>query len=193
MNYYIYKEEKMDNQIVAQLGANLIEVTTRNGAKIISDKIRTAKTNKEYKETISELEEIIYDLLNDKAEIQRIAQAYEQELVVQKITEDDIKYITNNLLPILSTLMPEEGREQLDQLKKILSVETLTIMQLIGFNYKKAIGEPLTLLLQKTIESKIPMDAKTNADYVLAMARIASDNESTKRFYQLTNQKLPEE
>lgn len=183
----------MDNQIVAQLGANLIEATTRNGAKIISDKIRIAKTNKEYKETISELEEIIYDLLNDKAEIQRIAQAYEQELVVQKITEDDIKYITNNLLPILSTLMPEEGREQLDQLKKILSVETLTIMQLIGFNYKKAIGEPLTLLLQKTIESKIPMDAKTNADYVLAMARIASDNESTKRFYQLTNQKLPEE
>ena len=89
--------------------------------------------------------------------------------------------------------MPEESREQLDQLKKILSVETLTIMQLIGFNYKKAIGEPLTLLLQKTIESKIPMDAKTNADYVLAMARIASDNESTKRFYQLTNQKLPEE
>ena len=184
---------KMDNQIVAQLGANLIEATARNGAKIISDKIRIAKTNKEYKETISELEEIIYDLLNDKAEIQRIAQAYEQELVVQKITEDDIKYITNNLLPILSTLMPEDGREQLDQLKKILSVETLTIMQLIGFNYKKAIGEPLTLLLQKIIESKIPMDAKTNADYILAMAKIALDNESTKRFYQLTNQKLPEE
>ena len=86
----------MDNQIVAQLGANLIEATARNGAKIISDKIRTAKTNKEYKETISELEEIIYDLLNDKAEIQRIAQAYEQELVAQKITEDDIKYISNN-------------------------------------------------------------------------------------------------
>ena len=74
----------MDNQIVAQLGADLIAATARNGASIISDKIRTAKTNKEYKETISELEEIIYDLLNDKAEIQRIAQAYEQELVAQK-------------------------------------------------------------------------------------------------------------
>ena len=38
----------MDNQIVAQLGADLIEATARNGASIISDKIRTAKTNKEY-------------------------------------------------------------------------------------------------------------------------------------------------
>lgn len=183
----------MDNQIVAQLGADLIEATARNGASIISDKIRTAKTNKEYKETISELEEIIYDLLNDKAEIQRIAQAYEQELVAQKITEDDIKYITNNLIPILSSLLLEENREQLEQLKKLLSVETLTIMQLIGFNYKQAIGEPLTLLLRKIIEAKIPMDPKTNVNYALAMANIAKDKEATMRFYHLTNQEVPED
>ena len=183
----------MDNQIVAQLGADLIEATARNGASIISDKIRTAKTNKEYKETISELEEIIYDLLNDKAEIQRIAQAYEQELVAQKITEDDIKYITNNLIPILSSLLLEENREQLEQLKKLLSVETLTIMQLIGFNYKQAIGEPLTLLLRKIIEAKIPMDPKTNVNYALAMANIAKDKETTMRFYHLTNQEVPED
>lgn len=183
----------MDNQIVAQLGADLIEATARNGASIISDKIRTAKTNKEYKETISELEEIIYDLLNDKAEIQRIAQAYEQELVAQKITEGDIKYITNNLIPILSSLLSEENREQLEQLKKLLSVETLTIMQLIGFNYKQAIGEPLTLLLRKIIEAKIPMDPKTNVNYALAMANIAKDKEATMRFYHLTNQEVPED
>jgi len=180
----------MDNQIIAQLSASLIEVTARNGASIVSDKIRTAKANKVHKETISELEEIIYDLLNDKAEIQRIAQAYEQELVAQKITKDDIKYITNNLLPILSDLIPEESREQMEQLKKILSIEALTIMQLIGFNYKKAIGEPLTLVLQKMIESKIPADSKANIDYALLMARIALDEKSTERYCKLTNKKL---
>ena len=47
----------------------------------------------------------------------------------------------------------------LEQIKSLLSVETLTIMQLLGFNYKRAIGEPLTLLLQKTIESKINASA----------------------------------
>ena len=183
----------MNNPIIAQLGANLVEAATRNGASIISTKIKAAKSKKEYKETISELEEIKQDLLNDKSEIQSIAQAYEQELVAQKITEADIKYITDNLLPILSSLIPEDDKEQLEQFKKILSVETLTIMQLIGFNYKQAIGEPLTLLLRKTIEAKIPTDSKTNIDYILAMANIANDAESTKRFYQLTHQQMPEE
>lgn len=184
----------MENeQIIAQLGANLIEATARNTAGIISNKIKIAKTKKENKETISELEEIIYDLLNDKSEIQRIAQAYEQELVAQKITEDDIKYITNNLIPIISSLMPEENREQLEQVKKVLTVETLTIMQLIGFNYKKALGEPLTILLKKTIESRIPMDSITNANYVLAMANIASNKEATKRYYNLIGKKVPKD
>ena len=116
------------------------------------------------------------------------AQAYEQELVSQKITEDDIKYITDNLLPVFSEFMPD--KVQLEQLKKILSVETLTIMQLIGFNYKQAIGEPLTLLIRKSIEAKIPMDSKTNANYILAMARLAQDEEATKRYLRLTGQQI---
>ena len=157
----------MDNQIAMQLAANLVEATARNSASIISNKIKASKAKKDNKETINELEEIISDLLADKAEIQRIAQAYEQELVSQKITDDDIKYITDNLLPILVNFVPEKDKDIIEQLKKILSVESLTIMQLIGFNYKQAIGEPLTVLLRKIIESKIPMDSNTNANYVL--------------------------
>ena len=75
-----------ESQIFVQLAANLAEVGARNGASIILNKIRASKAKKNDKETIAELEEIISDLLNDKSEIQRIAQAYEQELVSQKIT-----------------------------------------------------------------------------------------------------------
>lgn len=181
----------MDDQIVAQLAANLVEAAARNSASFISNKIRAAKAKKNDKETINELEEIISDLLNDKSEIQRIAQAYEQELVSQKITEDDIKYIIENILPIFSEFIP--NKVQIEQMKKILSVESLTIMQLIGFNYKQAIGEPLTLLTRKAIESKIPMDSKTNANYVLAMAKLAEDENATKRYFQLTGQVIPSE
>ena len=39
----------MENQIMTQMAANLVEATTRNAASIISDKIKTAKTKKEYK------------------------------------------------------------------------------------------------------------------------------------------------
>ena len=73
-----------------------------------------------------------------------------------------------------------------------MSVETLTIMQLLGFNYKKAIGEPLTLLLQKTIESKIPVDSTLNSKWALAMANIALDKEATKRYYKLIGKEYQE-
>lgn len=65
-------------------------------------------------------------------------------------------------------------------------------MQLIGFNYKQAIWEPLTLLLKKIIESKIPGDSKTNVNYALAMATLANNKEATKRYYQLTGLQEPE-
>ena len=81
----------------------------------------------------------------------------------------------------------------MEQLKKILSVETLTIMQLIVFNYKQAIGGPLTLLARKAIESKIPMDSRVNVEYLLAMASLAKDEKATNRYYQLTGQPIPKE
>ena len=40
-----------------------------------------------------------------------------------------------------------------NKFKKLISVDTLKAMQLIGFNYKKAIGEPLTELCSATIIS----------------------------------------
>ena len=100
-----------NNKIVAQLAANLAEATARNTASLITNKISAIKAKKNDKETIGELEEIISELLSDKAEIQRIAQSYEQELVSQRITEKDIKYITDNLLPILNKFIPNDKKD----------------------------------------------------------------------------------
>lgn len=182
-----------NNEVIINLAANLVEASTRNTASYIANKIRTSKAKKNDKETINELEEIIQALLNDKMEIQRIAQAYEQELTSQKITEKDIEYITNNLLPILNKFVPQNKVEDFEQLKSILSVETLTIMQLLGFNYKRAIGEPLTLLLQKIIESKIPVDSTLNNQWALAMTKLALDKEATKRYYNLIGREYKED
>ena len=182
-----------DNQIFLQLAANLVEASARNTASYITDKVKTIKAKQDDKETIVELEEIISNLLNDKMEIQRIAQSYEQELLAQKITEKDIEYITDNLLPILSHLIPDDKSININQLKSILSVETLTIMQLLGFNYKKAIGEPLTLLVKKSIEAKVPAEPSLNNKLTLTLATIAQDKEATKRFYNLLGRKYNDE
>ena len=82
---------------------------------------------------------------------------------------------------------------ELEQLKKVISSETLTIKQLIGFNFKQAIREPLTLLTRKTIESRIPMDPKTHANYLLTMANLAMDEKATKRYYELIGEPVPKE
>lgn len=66
-------------------------------------------------------------------------------------------------------------------------------MQLLGFNYKQAIGEPLTLLLRKTIESNIPADSTSNSKWALALATLAQDKAATKRFYQLAGRDIPDE
>ena len=43
--------------------------------------------------------------------------------------------------------------EDLNNLLSLISVDTLRAMQLLGFNYKAAIGEPLTKLCADKISS----------------------------------------
>ena len=89
-------------------------------------------------------------------------------------------------MPILNKFIPNDKKDDFEQIKSLLSVETLTIMQLLGFNYKKAIGEPLTNLLKRVIESKMPSDVETNTKFALKIADIATDENATNRYLQLT-------
>lgn len=41
--------------------------------------------------------------------------------------------------------------ESYEKIKELISVDTLKIMQLLGFNYKAAIGEPLTQICANAI------------------------------------------
>lgn len=43
--------------------------------------------------------------------------------------------------------------ESYEQIKALISVDTLKTMQLLGFNYKAAIGEPLTEICSNAISS----------------------------------------
>ena len=71
-------------KLLAELGTKLAESAVRNTAGAISDKISSIKSKRDDKQTIRELEGIVNSLLDDKSELVRIAQAYEQELVSQK-------------------------------------------------------------------------------------------------------------
>ncbi|WP_303860660.1 hypothetical protein [Alkalibaculum bacchi] len=159
----------LENQAIL-LGAKLTEIAIRNTTETIINKVSAVKAKKDDKETINVLEEIINDLIKDKNDLVQVSRAYEEEFIMRKISEDDLVYITENLIPVLNelfitlmgfktiddenTLKIEEIQSLMKILHPILSTETLKILQLLGFDFKSAIGEPLTELLRNLILSK---------------------------------------
>lgn len=189
--------DEQNAKLLAEMGVKLTESAVRNTAGAISDKISSIKAKRDDKQTIRELEDIVNNLLDDKSELVRIAQAYEQELISQKISDADITYITDTLVPLIEKFIngiedeAERAKNQsyLDTVKSIISKETITVMQLIGFNFKKAIGEPLTVLLSRMIESKIPESdlelKRLNLINSNLSIEISKDEDSYKRFLKL--------
>lgn len=150
------------NPEVQSLGIQLATIAGKKSVEVIFDKIRTVKQKGNTDEIIRNLEEIINELIADKNQLIQISQAYEEQIITQKMTDNEIEYITNSIVPLLENLLEQTGGEQaesiqngLDIMKPILSKETFNIMQILGFNFKKAVGEPLTKLVESLISSKI--------------------------------------
>lgn len=189
LNNVVGGDHIMQDSITA-LTKQLAIVVLNNTATQVADNVEKARAQIDKEKTTAALEQIINELVRDKAELTRIAQAYEQELASQKITKKELEYITENILPLLDKFIPEDQKETVEQLSSLLSVETLAVMQLLGFNYKRAIGEPLTVLLQKTIESKIPADSSEAQRANLLALEIIKDPEASKRYEVWTGKKL---
>lgn len=150
------------------LGTELATIVGRKSVEAIFDKIRVVKKKGDKDEIISSLEEIINDLISDKNRLIQISQAYEENLITQKITQDEINYITNSIIPLLEEFLKQSNQDDsgkiqdgINVIKPILSKEIFNIMQILGFNFKEAIGEPLTELLAAFIRSKIDTTEKS--------------------------------
>lgn len=183
------------------LSVQLSEVAVRNAAAAVAERISSVKTRKRNEETIAALEEIVNELLADKAELTRIAQAFDDELVAQRLSADDVRYITDNLLPLVRQLAEatpaspgsRSAGDVMDLLEPLVSVETLTILQLMGLNFREAIGQPLTRLIASLIDSQVRPEAVEAADLQraiverdIAIAHLATNPEAYGRWRALT-------
>ncbi len=179
------------------LAVQLVDVGLRNSASAIADKVGTAKARKKDGQTIAELEEIVSGLLSDKSDLVRIAQAYEEQIVSQRISADEISYISDTLVPLLKELAglspdPDNMDEVIDKVAPLLSVEFVTILQAFGFNFRRALGEPLTAVVAQLIRQKMPSSAgdevelrKLNIERELQVLRIAQDPEAHERLQRI--------
>lgn len=147
---------------MVSLGSELALIAGKS-AEAIFDRIRAAKEKGDDKQTIVKLEGLINELIQDKNMLTTIAQAYKEKLMAQTITDNEIEYISEQLLPLIEEMVSQSNsgdavkiRAGIKVLKPVLSKETFTIMQILGFNFKEAIGEPLTKLVAGLISEKIP-------------------------------------
>lgn len=160
------------------LGTELASIAGRKSVEAIFDKIRAVKKKGDKDEIISNLEEIINDLISDKNRLIQISQAYEENLITQKITQEEIDYITNSIIPLLEEFLKQSSQDDsrkiqdgINAIKPILSKEIFNIMQILGFNFKEAIGEPLTELLAAFKRTKINTTERSLEIQMLAQQR----------------------
>lgn len=144
------------------LGVSLTELAVKGTATAISSKIKAIKDEKNIDNVRTTYDEIINELLSEREEAVRIAQAYKSELEKVVISDDDIQHLHNTVTRILELIKKSQGNSDVnnqiqayEQIKELISVDTLKTMQLLGFNYKAAIGEPLTIMLRNFILSKV--------------------------------------
>ena len=145
----------LDNTIV-ELGTQLGILAAKNTASTIYNKISVLKLKKADEKTIAEYEEIINDLITEKQELIRIANAYKQQYENINISDEDMEYLHNTLRIALESTSPD-GKidENINVALALLNKDTLKTMQLIGFNYKEGIGRPLTELCEEWIKLKL--------------------------------------
>lgn len=168
------------------LGTALTELAVKGTATAVSSKIKAIKEEKSAEKIRSTYDEIINELLNEREEAVRIAQAYKSELEKVVISDEDIQHLHNTVSRILEIIKESQiasaeplGDEAVaaikkqvetyEQIKALISVDTLKTMQLLGFNYKSAIGEPLTLMLKNFILSKV-----AEPDSLIALQKIVT-------------------
>lgn len=165
-------------QPLVDMGVSLTELAIKGTATAVTNKIKAVKEEKNAEKLRGTYDEIVNELLSERDEAVRIAQAYKSELERIVIKDEDIEHLHNTVARILEIIKAfqlaeantkgfEEVKkvtaqvESYEKIKELISVDTLKTMQLLGFNFKAAIGEPLTQICADAI-SNIGIKDKTH-------------------------------
>ena len=148
--------DPMYSEQLLEMGVSLTELAVKGTASAITRKIRAIRDVKDAEKLRTTYEELINEVLYEREEAVRIAQAYKAELDRIVISDEDIEHLHNTisrLLDLLRQFSPDMPVDSFETVKDLISVDTLKTMQLLGFNFKAAIGEPLTKLCAESINA----------------------------------------
>lgn len=134
------------------LGTNLAQMAVKGTVTAVSAKIRAIKDEKNAEKIRNTYDEIVNELLSEREEAIRIAQAYKSELEKVVISDEDIQHLHNtvaNVLKIMTDIQiagaerageaavkaVKEQTKVYEQFMELISVDTLKTMQLIGSKF----------------------------------------------------------
>ena len=145
---------------IANAGVELGILAVKGTTAKINSKIQSMKTEREADKLRASYDDIVNELLSERADALRIAQIYKEEYEKVTIKDEDIEYLHNTLIRLISLFssfgnVTEEQSASFRQIAELLNKDTLKTMQLLGFNYREAIGEPLTEVCANTIKSRL--------------------------------------
>ena len=152
-----------------ELGTSLSTLVLKGTTTAVQGKIASLKNEKNVDTVRGAYNEMVNQLMAEREEALMIAQSYKNELERVVISDEDIEYLQQTVSKVLDLLVgmqvfdvnsenvavQERARAQIDALngiKGLISKDVLKTMQLLGFNYKAAIGEPLTELCASKIK-----------------------------------------
>ena len=140
---------------MVNLASSLSTLVLKGTATAIHSKIESIKNEKNIDTVRNSYNEIVNQLLEEREEAVRIAQTYKEELERIVISDEDIQHLHETmarLIDLAKQFSPDMPIDKIEAIKNLISVDTLKTMQLLGFNYKAAIGEPLTKVCASAIE-----------------------------------------
>lgn len=149
--------EQREIQVLEELAKSLSLLSTKGTVTATEAKIKAIQVEKDIEKIRNRYDEIINELIAERAEAIRIAQVYKNEMERYVISDSDIEHLHNTVelvLDIINEMSPDTDVAMYQQLKELICVDVLKAIQLLGFNYKEAIGEPLTQLCANAILNK---------------------------------------
>ncbi|HBC30470.1 MAG TPA: hypothetical protein DC024_04385 [Clostridiales bacterium] len=146
-------------ELLTEMGISLTQLAVKGTVTAINSKIKTIKIEKDVEKVKTKYDELINELLAEREEAIRIAQVYKSEIEKYEISDSDIVHLNNTVsrvLELVKTFDPNLDASLFENIRGLINADTLKAMQLLGFNYKAAIGDPLTELCANAILSKSP-------------------------------------
>lgn len=176
---------------IAVTAATLKSILNSNLANRAMDMMSTAKKQGDKDKTIEAYESFFANLIDENQQLKVIALAYKDEYEQINLREEDIEYLHKTAARLINVFSPkvtdddklilkeqghseeaiakhvldlEKQRSNFEEGIELIQVDTLRTMQLLGFNYKQAIGEPLTKIVSQLILNTINSENSENIE-----------------------------